>query len=155
MYSQWEIHVFPVRHIYMYSWWDISVFPVRHTCSIPNMTYMYSQWDILTGYITCHFACKASILLRYNKHYRLLVCLKSIQKKTNSNDLGITNDLGTNTADWALWNWEHLTDYHAHLKNKEYKIQTHKRFKRMLFIRTKHNLQIFGVIHFIKLQNNT
>ena len=27
--------------------------------------------------------------------------------------------------------------------------------KRMLFIRTKHNMQIFGVIPFIKLQNDT
>ena len=34
-------------------------------------------------------------------------------------------------------------------------IQTHKRFKRMLSIRVKHNLQIFGAIPFIKLQNNT
>ena len=33
--------------------------------------------------------------------------------------------------------------------------QTCKRFKRMLFIRIKHNLQILGVIPFIKLQNNT
>ena len=30
--------------------------------------------------------------------------------------------------------------------------QTQKRFKRTLFIRTKHNTQIFGVIPFIKLQ---
>ena len=28
-------------------------------------------------------------------------------------------------------------------------LQTHKGFKRMLFIRTKHNLQSFGVIPFI------
>ena len=34
-------------------------------------------------------------------------------------------------------------------------IQTHKRFKGTLFIRTKHNLQILGVIPFDKLQNNT
>ena len=34
-------------------------------------------------------------------------------------------------------------------------IQTHKRLKRTLFIRTKHNMQIFGVIPFIKLQNDT
>ena len=34
-------------------------------------------------------------------------------------------------------------------------IQTHKRFKRTLFIRTKHNMQIFRVIPFIKLQNDT
>ena len=34
-------------------------------------------------------------------------------------------------------------------------IQTHKRFKRMLVIRTKHNLQISRVIPFIKLENNT
>ena len=35
------------------------------------------------------------------------------------------------------------------------KIQTHKRFKRMLFIRTKHNMRILGVIPFTKLQNVT
>ena len=34
-----------------------------------------------------------------------------------------------------------------------YKVQTHKRFQRTLFIRTKHNLHVFGVISFIKLQN--
>ena len=33
-------------------------------------------------------------------------------------------------------------------------IQTHKRLKIMLFIRTKHNMQIFRVIPFIKLQND-
>ena len=36
-----------------------------------------------------------------------------------------------------------------------WKIQTHKRFKRTLFIRTKHNMQIFWVIPFIKRQNDT
>ena len=35
------------------------------------------------------------------------------------------------------------------------KIQTHKWFKITLFIRTKHNMHIFGVIPSIKLQNNT
>ena len=35
------------------------------------------------------------------------------------------------------------------------KIQTHKRFQRTLFIRTKHSMQIFGVIPFVKLQNDT
>ena len=34
-------------------------------------------------------------------------------------------------------------------------IQTHKRFKRTLFIRTKHNMRIFGLIPFIELQNDT
>ena len=34
-------------------------------------------------------------------------------------------------------------------------IQTHKRFKIRLFIRTKHNMRIFGTIPFIKLQNDT
>ena len=33
-------------------------------------------------------------------------------------------------------------------------IQTHKRFKRKLFIRTKHNMQMFSVIPSIKLQNS-
>ena len=40
----------------------------------------------------------------------------------------------------------------ARFKNR---IQTHKRLKRTLFIRTKHNMQILGVIPFFKLQNNT
>ena len=35
------------------------------------------------------------------------------------------------------------------------KIQTHKRFRRTLFVRTKHNMPIFRVIPFIKPQNNT
>ena len=35
------------------------------------------------------------------------------------------------------------------------KIQTQKRLKRTLFIRTKHNMQIFGVIPFIVLQNDS
>ena len=36
-----------------------------------------------------------------------------------------------------------------------YHLQTHRRFKRTLIIRTKHNMQIFGVIAFIKLPNDT
>ena len=35
------------------------------------------------------------------------------------------------------------------------KIQTHNRFKRTLCIRSKYNMRIFGVIPFIKLQNDT
>ena len=35
------------------------------------------------------------------------------------------------------------------------KIQAHKRLKRALYIRTKLNIRIFGVIPFIKLQNDT
>ena len=34
-------------------------------------------------------------------------------------------------------------------------IQTRKRLKRMLFISPKHNMQIFGIITFVKLQNHT
>ena len=34
-------------------------------------------------------------------------------------------------------------------------IQTHKWLKRTLFIMTKHNMQISGVIPFFKLQQNT
>ena len=41
------------------------------------------------------------------------------------------------------------------IKLQNDKIQTHKRFKMMLFIRTKHNMWILGVIPFIKLQNDT
>ena len=36
-----------------------------------------------------------------------------------------------------------------------YKFQTDERFKIMLFIRTKHNTRISGVIPFVKLQNDT
>ena len=39
--------------------------------------------------------------------------------------------------------------------HSSHKVQTHKMFKRTLFIRTKHNMQMFGVIAFIKLQNDT
>ena len=35
------------------------------------------------------------------------------------------------------------------------RIQIHKRFKRTVLIRTRQNQQIFGVIAFFKLQNNT
>ena len=35
------------------------------------------------------------------------------------------------------------------------KSQIHKGFRRTLFIRIKHNMQIFGVIAFIELQNDT
>ena len=39
----------------------------------------------------------------------------------------------------------------THMRSK-----TRKRFKRtLLFIRTKHNMRIFGVIPFIKLRNDT
>ena len=43
--------------------------------------------------------------------------------------------------EWQLASWNQL--------------QTHKRFKRTLFIRTEHNPQIFRVILFMKLQDNT
>ena len=36
-----------------------------------------------------------------------------------------------------------------------YMIQTDKSLKRTLFIRTKHNMRVFRVITFIKLQNDT
>ena len=38
---------------------------------------------------------------------------------------------------------------------RQFSVQTHKRFKRTLFIRTKHNMYIFGVIPSTKLQNDT
>ena len=41
------------------------------------------------------------------------------------------------------------------LNCRKIKLQTHKRFKRTLFIRTKHNMQISRVIPFIKLRNDT
>ena len=34
-------------------------------------------------------------------------------------------------------------------------IQAHERFKRTLFIRTRQNQQIFGLVPFIKLQNDS
>ena len=45
--------------------------------------------------------------------------------------------------------------YPVEQSKESYKIQSHRRFKRTLFIRTKHHMQIFGVMPFIKLQNNT
>ena len=42
-----------------------------------------------------------------------------------------------------------------HLALYAYEIQTHKRFKGTLFIMTKHNMQMFGVMTFVKLQNDT
>ena len=38
---------------------------------------------------------------------------------------------------------------------REIQTQTHKRFKRTLFIRTRQNQQLLGVIPFVKLQNET
>ena len=43
----------------------------------------------------------------------------------------------------------------ARLTYTDHKFQTHKRFKRALFIGTKHNVRILGVISYIKLQNDT
>ena len=40
-------------------------------------------------------------------------------------------------------------------QNISYRIQTLKRFRITLFIRTKHNMRVFGVIPFTKLQNDT
>ena len=34
-------------------------------------------------------------------------------------------------------------------------VRTHKRLKRTLFVRTKHNMRILGLIPCIKLQNGT
>ena len=48
-----------------------------------------------------------------------------------------------------------VTPAHSTFSCVLFKIQIHKRFKRTLFIRTKHNMRIFGVIPFIKLQNDT
>ena len=41
------------------------------------------------------------------------------------------------------------------LLSTQYNIQTHKRSKRTLFIRTKYNMRICGVIPFFRLQNKT
>ena len=50
---------------------------------------------------------------------------------------------------------DHLTQRLIDWFSLHARIQTHKRFKRTLLIRTKHNMRIFGVISFFKLQNNT
>ena len=51
------------------------------------------------------------------------------------------------TAALPLGVWCHLAMF--------IKLQTRKRLKRTLFIRTKHSMQILRVIPFFKLQNNT
>ena len=48
----------------------------------------------------------------------------------------------------------HTTDSKSFLMSKV-TIQTHKRFKRTMFITTKHNKINFGVSPLFKLQNNT
>ena len=40
-------------------------------------------------------------------------------------------------------------------KERQHIIETHRWFKRTLFIQTKHNMQILGVIPIIKLQNDS
>ena len=47
------------------------------------------------------------------------------------------------------------TQWKRKRKKKKCKIQAHKRFKRTVFIRTRQNQQIFWVITFAKLQNDT
>ena len=49
---------------------------------------------------------------------------------------------------------KYCTAYSAR-SNARKRVQTQKRFKRTLFIRTKHNTHIFGVNPFMKLQNDT
>ena len=56
---------------------------------------------------------------------------------------------------FAVLAWEKDMAATLRVFHAEYKIQTHKRLKGMPFIRTKHNMWIFGVIPFIKLQNDT
>ena len=60
----------------------------------------------------------------------------------------------------AKHTWSFLTECCWYLTDKGWCIfwwdpKHEKRFKITLFIRTKHNMQIFGVIPFIKLQNDT
>ena len=52
-------------------------------------------------------------------------------------------------------NWSQRKQPHFEKAEVDSKIQTLKRFKRTLFIKTKHNLQIFRGILFVKLQNDT
>ena len=47
----------------------------------------------------------------------------------------------------------HRDSYVWHVQ--KLKIQTHKRLKRTLFIETRQNQQIVGLIAFVKLQNET
>ena len=47
------------------------------------------------------------------------------------------------------------TSFLAKRGGGEERIHTPKRFKRTLFVRTKHNIRIGGVIPFIKLKNDT
>ena len=55
----------------------------------------------------------------------------------------------------ALDGWLSTYIHTNDVKPNVYEIQTHKRFRKTLFIRTKHNMWIFRVIPFVKLQNDT
>jgi len=48
----------------------------------------------------------------------------------------------------------HFIPFDFTIVNTGHQIQTHKRLKRRLFIRTKHHVRAFRVVPFIKLQNN-
>ena len=52
-------------------------------------------------------------------------------------------------------NPEPITQLHPKVLCLQSLIRTHKRFKRTLFIWTKRNMRIFGVLPFLKLQNDT
>ena len=54
-----------------------------------------------------------------------------------------------------VYNINHNSDNIYIQNNNTVKIQTHKGFKRMLFIKTRQNQNISGVISFVKLQNDT
>ena len=47
-----------------------------------------------------------------------------------------------------------LSIYKKNIIFTKHLLETHQRFKIMLFVRTKHNMQIFRIIPFIKLQND-
>ena len=56
---------------------------------------------------------------------------------------------------WLVWYCYVLFSHETALPTVHLLDQTHKTFKGTLFIRTKHNMQILGVIPCIKLQNET
>ena len=61
----------------------------------------------------------------------------------------------SNTVLWWVWPFTQRNACGEKMNLHAWKIQTQKRLKRMLFIRTKHNMQILGVIPFSMLQNHT
>ena len=114
---------------------------------------------------------KLSFVSRYSAFYSLSVSLVSVSRWLGNTEERWKSKCSLMTERWrgmnvlfqlqVFWVWlkrrvlSHVIVRRWKLWLHKIKIQTHKKFKGTLFIRTKHSMRIFGVIPFIKLQNDT